>query len=160
MAKKKRDAAYYKARLKKDHPRIYSELVAGRYPSVRAASIAAGLIRKPSGLVALKRAWNKTAPRDQLDFLKWLRSRVPRRSSTTSSTPPSIVDAHGRLTPAAISFFSDWIVRHRVTGGQILKQIGYKNYDWRLKHALKGELVLPKHMVVLLQDWVVRHGFK
>lgn len=160
MAKRKRDGAYYRARLKRDYPRIYAELVAGKYPSVRAACIAAGLVAAPSGFLLLKRAWTKATSRDRREFLNWLKSGAPRKRSTAPSTPPSIVDTHGRLTPAATRFITDWIMRHRTTAGQILKQIGYKNFDWRLSYALKREFVLPHDIIVRLQDWLFRQGFR
>ncbi len=41
----KRDKNYYLARLKRDHPEIFRKLEAGEYSSVRAASIAAGIVK-------------------------------------------------------------------------------------------------------------------
>ena len=63
---KKRDSAYYRERLKRDHPNIYSDLVAGRYKSVREASAKARLIKIPSRLDALKREWNRTIRSSEL----------------------------------------------------------------------------------------------
>ncbi len=41
----KRDKSYYLARLKRDHPDIYECFEAGKFSSVRAACIAAGIIK-------------------------------------------------------------------------------------------------------------------
>lgn len=49
---KKRDSAYWLARLERDHPSIHARLLAGAIPSVRAACAEAGLIRLPSRLDA------------------------------------------------------------------------------------------------------------
>ncbi len=58
---KKRDAAYWRGRLERDHPKIAKKLKDGKIPSVRAAAIEAGLIRAPTPLDELRRAWRKAS---------------------------------------------------------------------------------------------------
>jgi hypothetical protein len=68
---------YLKARLKRDHKAIHGALVRGKYRSVRAAAIAAGIIkaRQPGVLAGLQRLWLHAPHDKQQDFLRWLRDR-------------------------------------------------------------------------------------
>jgi hypothetical protein len=61
---KKRASSYFRARLRRDHPLVYGDLLAGRFASVRQAALAAGLIRLPTALQGLKREWNKASPQE------------------------------------------------------------------------------------------------
>lgn len=45
---------------------------AGEFKSVRAAAIEAGIVKVPSALDLLRRAWGKAAKRDREAFLKWV----------------------------------------------------------------------------------------
>lgn len=59
---KQRASAYYKVRLRREHPVIYAELGPGKkYKTVRQAAAAAGLIHLPTRLDALKREWKKAS---------------------------------------------------------------------------------------------------
>lgn len=55
-AAQKRDGTYYLRRLEKEHPAIFAELKAGRYPSNRKALEAAGLGKPSRALGVLKSA--------------------------------------------------------------------------------------------------------
>jgi len=72
--KKKRDAAYLKKRLAKEHPTILADLDAGRIKSISAASAKAGLIHLPTRLQALKREWKGASDAQRFEFIKWLSS--------------------------------------------------------------------------------------
>jgi hypothetical protein len=59
---------YHIARLKRDYPDIAEALARGEYPSVRAAAKAAGLVREPTPLATLRRAWQKASPEERQQF--------------------------------------------------------------------------------------------
>src|ERR1035437_447814 len=84
---KKRDAAYYKKRLAKDHPAIFADLDAGRIKSVSAASAKAGLIKLPTRFGALKREWTGAsraiAPTPAARFNRRITVRPPGFSATS-----------------------------------------------------------------------------
>jgi hypothetical protein len=67
------NAAYLTARIARDYPDIADEMKAGKYPSVRAAAKAAGLLKEVSGVDRLKQDWKKTTQADHQRFLAWLR---------------------------------------------------------------------------------------
>ena len=67
---------YLKPRLKRDHKAIYAAYRRGEYRSVRAAAIAAGIIKpRPAGELALQRLWLQAPHDKQQAFLCWLRDR-------------------------------------------------------------------------------------
>lgn len=65
-------ADYLAARIKRDHPQIAAGIAAGEYQSIRAAAIAAGIVRVPSALETLQRAWKKASSEEQRQFLEWI----------------------------------------------------------------------------------------
>ena len=67
---------YQLARLQRDHQNILADLNAGKYPSVRQAAIAAGIVRVPSQLDVLRRAWRKASDDERGEFLDWLQANA------------------------------------------------------------------------------------
>jgi hypothetical protein len=55
-------AAYLTAKIARDNPAVLEEMKAGKYPSVRAAAKAAGVLKEATGFDLLKRAWGKASP--------------------------------------------------------------------------------------------------
>jgi len=69
MHGRSRDAAYWRHRIERDHPEIAARLDSGEIASVRAAAVVAGLIREPSGLMQLRRAWRRAGPEERAAFM-------------------------------------------------------------------------------------------
>jgi len=153
---KKRDSRYFLKRLEREFPAIYSAYRTGKLRSVREAAIRAGLVRKPSRTDALKREWKKASVSEKREFLIWIKAGSVR---TSSSAKTLIVDTAGRLTPPVASHLGNWLKTYKVTGGQIMKQIGFKNGDSRLAAAINGA-PLSAEIVPKLAHWLARHGFK
>ncbi|MBF0498182.1 MAG: hypothetical protein HQK58_16655 [Deltaproteobacteria bacterium] len=62
VIKRGETADYIMARLKRDHPDIAQDLADGKYPSYRAAAIAAGIIKTPSVLDQVTKLMPLDAP--------------------------------------------------------------------------------------------------
>lgn len=73
-------ADYLAARIKRDHPQIAAGIAAGEYPSIRAAAIAAGIVKVPSALEAAKRAALRLTDADRTELLTWLAASSEARS--------------------------------------------------------------------------------
>jgi hypothetical protein len=101
---KKRDASYYRNRLRRDHPAIHADLLAGKFSSVRQAAAAAGLIHLPTRVDALKREWTRATIAERREFRDWLLGKARR-----PSPPLAIVDADRRLLKDVASFLADWV---------------------------------------------------
>jgi hypothetical protein len=157
---KKRDAAYYEARLKRDYPKEFAELRAGRFRSVRQAAAAAGLIHLPTRFDALKREWKRAGRRERSDFLVWVRKSILAAAPAHHPAKPSIIDSAGHLKPAVVKFIEDWAAAKRITPGKIMKEIGFSNYDATLAFALKRGNPIRSEVLMPLQGWLVRNGFK
>jgi hypothetical protein len=156
---KKRASAYFEARLKRDFSKIYADLRAGKFKSVRQAAAAAGLIHLPTRFDALKREWKRANAKERGDFTAWQKGLAPTKAPFRS-TKISIIDAMGHLKPAVINFIRDWTVVKRIKPGRIMKEIGFSNFDYTLSHALKRGAPLRNAVVVPLENWLVRNGFK
>ena len=73
----KRDSEYWKARIEREHPDIWSRLEQGEIKSVRAAAIEAGLIRERTALMDLQRAWRNASTEERKAFLDEVASDGP-----------------------------------------------------------------------------------
>ena len=111
----KRGAAYYRARLRRDHPTIFADLSSGKFVSVREAAAAAGLIRLPSRVDALKREWKKANNAQHVEFLKWLKAGALKRVGRP------IADADGRLRSDVRAFLSGRLRSIGWTPGRLMK---------------------------------------
>lgn len=154
----KRDSDYYKARLKREFPAIYAELKAGSISSVRQAAIRANLVKPASRVRSLKREWTRATVAERKEFLMWAKS-----SATTSKRAGAagksiaIVDASGRLKPAVIDVLSAWLKARNKRPGNIMQEMGFRNYDWRLKVALDGK-TLKREISDKLSVWLKKSG--
>lgn len=153
-----RDSAYFEARLKKEHPTIYADLKAGKIKSTRQAAAKAGLIHLPGRLEALKREWKRASPSQRKAFLVWIRTSGTGLKRVAVSSP-AVVDSAGRLVPGAAAFLRNWVRDHRITPGRIMKEMGFKNYDWTLSASLKGE-PLRSEVHAPLASWLKRNGYR
>src|SRR6187397_1137868 len=103
---KKRDAAYFKARLKRDFPEIFAALDAGKIKTVRQAAAKAGLIHLPTTVDDLKRGWKKATPAQRAVFVAW--TKTTGIGLKTAIKPP-IVDAGRYLRPDVIVVIRKWL---------------------------------------------------
>jgi hypothetical protein len=62
-----RGTAYRLKRLKRDCPDLYEKVIAGEL-STSAAAIAAGILKPPTPLADLRRAWNKASEEERTTF--------------------------------------------------------------------------------------------
>jgi hypothetical protein len=152
---KRRDSAYFRRRLEKEHPAIYRELLSKKYPSVRAAAAAAGLIHLPTRLDALKREWRRATASEQRAFDAWVKA-----GARPKPRIPAIADKERRLRPDVRSFLADWVKANRLTPGRVLKAIGFTEYDFRLSRAVYHREPLPKRILDKLAPWLVAQGFR
>jgi hypothetical protein len=61
-------AAYLAGRLKRDRPDIAAQVEQGKFRSIRAAALEAGIIKEPTPLQLLRRAWAKASPAERRQF--------------------------------------------------------------------------------------------
>ena len=157
MAKKKtRDSAYYRERLRKEHPAIHADLLAKKYKSTRQAAAAARLIHLPTRLDALKRDWNRATAAEQVAFLTWL--KASRAKAPTMVLGP-IADLKGRLRKDVRDFLTKWIAEKRSKPGRIMKEMGLSLYDITLSGAIDGHTV-RKQVIDRLGPWLIKNGFR
>jgi hypothetical protein len=151
--KKKRDRAYYRERLAKEHPALYAKVRSGEL-SVHAASAKAGLIHLPSRVDALKREWKKANNAQQIEFEKWIKAAVPKRA------PKPIADPDGHLRSDVKVFLSDRLKRLGWTPGRLLREIGFKGGDWTLSSAILNGTTLRSEVIPELSAWLAKEGFR
>jgi len=67
------NAPYLTARIARDRPDVLEAMKAGKYPSVRAAAKAAGIIKERTPIEVLRAAWGKASDEERTIFLAWAR---------------------------------------------------------------------------------------
>ncbi len=155
--KKKRDNAYLRKRLAKEHPSILADFDAGRIPSIRAASLEAGLIRPSTPLRVLKREWKKASRTAQADFIRWIKAR---EAASRGAAMRPIADKDGHLRPDVRKFLADWITTNRSKPGRIMEKIGFKRHDATLSPAIYRGVDLRPAVIPKLTDWLIAQGFR
>jgi hypothetical protein len=152
---KKRDAAYFRARLKKDFPTYFADLKAGKYKNVSQASVAAGLIRPSNRIDALKRDWKGATGAQRKKFLDWVTlTRTGLKPRTPVAPRSDIADSSGILIPSVAAFLRKWLKTYNTTPGRIMLAMGYRNYDPRLAEALNRPRPLPADVMRDLTSWL------
>jgi hypothetical protein len=67
-------ATYLARRIARDRPDILHRMKAGEFRSVRAAAIEAGIVKVPTALDLLRRAWEKATDEERVAFLEHVES--------------------------------------------------------------------------------------
>jgi hypothetical protein len=145
---KKRDSAYWRRRLQKEHPAVFDQLKAGRIRSVRQACIRAGLIRQPSALDELKRAWKKASRTERDEFERWSEAGAARRSSAP------LVDPNGFLSIGVVKAARERMEKEGLTVGQLSATLGSHRLDPRLGHILRRRWKPQPDLLKALQSWL------
>src|SRR5262245_50109006 len=73
LSKASQDSSRLAARLKAHHPDICARIQAGEFRSIRAAAIAAGIVKVKSPLDQLRHWWAKASVAEQQEFFRFLR---------------------------------------------------------------------------------------
>lgn len=157
----KRDNAYYQRQLEGRFPTIYSDLLAGKYRSLREALIEAGIKKPRSPLNELKNGWRKASPTERREFLNWLRAQtgmvITGSSATSPGTSKRVVAVDGRLESWARRRIEDIISHRRMKLGDVMSELGFKELNASLGRSLARGSKLQPEMVSALEDWLEKN---
>ena len=173
--KPNRDNAYFLGRLERDHPKIYAELLAGAYPSVRAASLAAGIIKLRRRVSELTNAFDKATPDERPEFYIWMQAGyrrtmtdnriVPASASSATAIPTlagpklsSPLTADRRLQSWAITRIDQILSRRAITVCVAMGEMGGSRRDISLRGALSSGQKLNAIDETALTEWISRQS--
>lgn len=156
--KQKRDNAYYKERLEREHPAIYRDMLAGKYSSDREAFIAAGLKKSRTPLHELKNAWGKASAVERSNFLRWLKAQHASKTTPTlassSPSPSGLIAVDRRLGAWAKRRIEEIMLRRRMTYSDVMDELGFKRLNASLGRALaRGDRLQPD-MIDAIEKWL------
>lgn len=137
-----------------EYPAIYSELLAGQHKSVRAASVAAGLVKAPGKLNLLKNSWKKATAIEQRDFIRWIRSSTP--TATTKAVRP-VVNSDGHLLTWSKKRIHAIMTGRSLDHTGTMREMGMNPRDTSLWSALRGgnrPTRIGGPLVVALEKWL------
>ncbi|QBJ15520.1 hypothetical protein EYD00_18950 [Agrobacterium sp. 33MFTa1.1] len=157
-AKQDRSNAYLENRLKRDHPNIYADWVAGRYGNVLSAAIAAGLKKPRTRLHELKNAWQKASAQERDEFEKWLLAQSgikTRHPSSAGAKVPVAIDR--RLQPWAKSRIKAIMAMRNLQMGDVMVELGEKRLNPSLGQALHNGSRLRPTLVAALEGWLEKN---
>jgi hypothetical protein len=151
----KRDSRYYLRRLEAEFPAIHDDYLAGRYPSVRAACVAAGIRKSaPAAFGALKSAWARASSAERAKFLNMVSPKKP----LVAAGPASDTFADGHLTPYGLETINEIMNRRALTAGKLMKELGFSPSDQSLSMAMHRGTRVRNEVVVAVQEWLKRHA--
>lgn len=168
----KRDNAYYRGRLEKEHPAVFQDLKDGKYGSEREAFVAAGLRSERTRLHELKNAWRKSSRAEQAAFMAWLKLEyaklrgaaastvgpAPSTAPVTSSATavPAAVDSLGHVLPWAKVRILYLMARRGLKQGDVMTEMGFKKLNPSLWLALnQGNRLRDVRMVRAAEKWIL-----
>ncbi|RXT54872.1 hypothetical protein B6S44_14830 [Bosea sp. Tri-44] len=151
----KRDNTYYLDRLKRDHPKIHADYLAGKFLSALQAFEAAGLKKRRSRLQELKSAWQAASSAEKVEFLRWLKIAAGTPTVATSS-PPIAID--GLLQPWAKARIREIVKAKCLTSADLMQELGFERHDTSLFRALARENRITPDLVIALDKWLVVHA--
>ena len=145
----KRANAYWLKRLKTEHPSVYEDYKAGKFKSVRAARIAAGLFEIPDHLDGLKRHWKRATDAERHEFIAWIPTYAP--------YVPVSVDGDGLLTKASIKTIEAFMHKNGWKPADLSEALGDSRNNMAIKTAMRrGKSVNPKTLIKL-NELILRH---
>lgn len=147
----KRDNAYYEQQLKSRHPAIHADFLAGKYPHLMAALLAAGIKKPRTRSQELKNAWSKASLAEKKDFLRWLKSQMP---ATHSAPNPDKVAVDRRLQSRAADRIGEIMARRGLKPGDVSSELGLRRNDQSIRMAVvRGTQLQPK-VIEALECWL------
>jgi len=157
-AKQDRSNAYLENRLKRDHPNIHADWIAGRYGNVMSAAIAAGLKKPRTRLHELKNAWLKASDSEKDEFEKWLLAqtsmKLPNAHSPGAKLPIAI---DRRLQPWAKSRIKAIMAIQGLQMGDVMADMGLKRLDASIGYALRNDSRLRPGVISALESLLDKH---
>lgn len=177
MTKKlqKRDNRYYLERLRCDHPSIYVDYQAGKYPSAAAAFIAAGLRKQRSQLDQLELAWAKASQSERDAFKTFIGcvaansmnsapvtgtaspSGIPFPAPTTAGVGVAL-HIDGYLSADTVAHLKKVMSHRNMKMGDLMVELGFKKLTPSLGLAInQGSRVKDQHLIDALEDWLKKN---
>ncbi|CCQ72725.1 hypothetical protein [Magnetospira sp. QH-2] len=145
-----RGSSYWLGRLSSEHPSIHARVKSGEIPSVRAACIQAGLIKKLTPLDILRREWMKASEEHRAEFLEWAKST----SGNGPTKKTDLVGPDGYLTGQTVARIKFLIAARGQNQADVMEFMGYKRLDRRLGLAMKGNWPPTRDFVEQVQRWI------
>lgn len=158
----KRDNAYFLKRLKAEHPAIYADYQAGKFPSVGAARDAAGMRSPRTPLHELKNAWAKASPKQRQQFTDHIEAMAKSASPVAAPSAPVVVvvDADGRVTPEARDAIREIMARKKMRMGALMSEFGRDRSDGSLGVALRWPTRIADSLAEDLGPWIEKNRLK
>lgn len=153
-----RNNDYYLDLLKREHPVIFGEYKAGKYPTVAKALIAAGIKTERTPLQELTNAWRKASTTERDAFLRNIRVAVAGPATTVTMPVTSRPFSIGRvLQPAAIKGIQDIMARRKLEKRDVMDELGRKRLNASIWMAFSRPTLLQQDLIDELEAWVARH---
>lgn len=147
MAKtSKRNRDYYERRLIAEHPLVYADFQAGRYPSITSACQSVGLMAIDTPLKALMRSWGKANSAERDEFLASIGAKVGAPATVSAVPDAATIPARplpaatrdGHLEPWARSRIQEIMVRRVMTKGVVMDELGFERLNPSLWLAMRS----------------------
>lgn len=161
----KRDNDYFLERIRREHPQVHADYLAGKFKNVTEARKAAGQIKIRTALDRLGEAWTQATPAERDAFKAMIGCAAtavshpmtarPAASNTTAVMPTSKGRQH--LPPTLATDVRAIMTRRHLTTGVVMREIGRDPMNPSLGNALRQGWQVQSALVADLENWVARH---
>lgn len=147
-------------RLRLRCPGVYSDFIAGRIGSLRAALELAGLRPERTRVQKLKNSWKKATPKERQEFRNWLTAEgetgMPLQAGP--SELPQAPIANGRyLLPQTIQRMEAITTARGITPAHVMRDMGFGANDRSLLRAMARKTCLRLKVIEALEHWLRTH---
>jgi hypothetical protein len=164
VATQRRNNEYYLQRLKKDHPGLYRDVLAGRVTVNKARQLAGNLGATRTRLGELKNAWLKGSPGERAEFLKWAGlitsppAPAPAAPTAAPSLPPAF-DSNGVMAAWVRRRIPEIMSRRVLTPGGLADELGIKRLDQSVMTAVRlGTRIRSSAVALAVEDWLTKNS--
>ena len=147
-------------RLRVRCPGVYSDFIAGRIGSLRAALKLVELRPERTRVQKLKNSWKKASPKERQEFATWLTLAgdiaLPTQGSHSAFSNAPI--ANGRyLLPQTISRMEAIMTAQGMTPADVMQDMGFGANDRTLLRAMARKTCLRLKVIEALARWLRSH---
>lgn len=138
MAKvQKRDNTYWEGILKRDHPVVYADYLAGRLASIADARRAAGLLKPRTPLHELRNAWKKASPTERLEFLR--KEGLAYLSAPPTAAGGAVFTPDHKMTKATRDRIKEIMTKRTLSAKDLNIELGLGPFDQSVNTALQRD---------------------
>ncbi len=143
----KRDNAYYRDRLQREHPGTFADVQSGKV-SLKDALLASGLKKQRTRIHELKNAWNKASSAERSEFVRFM------KPAPKAAAPVLPISIDRRLQGWAMKRIERICLARSMSNSDVMDELGIGRSDTSLWMAIRRNTRLAPSMIAAIEKWL------